>query len=201
MSATPDSTLANSEQRIADLEREITNLQQRLDEAQARETATAEVLQVVNSSPGDLVPVFDAILDKALRLCGAAFGQLQTLDSEHFQVLAVRGLSGAAAAERISRPLVPDPGGALARVFRGERVVHISDLIDTEAYRSGVASRRRLVEETGARTALWVALRKANEVLGAFVIYRKEVRPLPTSRSRYWRTSPLRLSSPWRTRG
>src|SRR5206468_320288 len=69
------------------------------------------------------------------------------------------------------------PGGALARVFRGERVVHIRDLVDTEAYRSGVASRRRLVEETGARTALWVALRKENVVLGAFVIYRKEVQP------------------------
>jgi len=93
------------------------------------------------------------------------------------RVLAVRGLTSEAAAERISRPLVPDPGGALARVFRGERVVHIPDLIDTEGYRSGVVSRRRLVEETGARTALWVALRKDDAVLGAFVIYRQEVRP------------------------
>jgi GAF domain-containing protein len=117
------------------------------------------------------------MLDKALRLCGAAFGQLHTFDGERFQVLAVRGLPGPAAAERISRPLVPDPGGALARVFGGERVVHIPDLVDTEAYRSGVASRRRLVDETGARTALWVALRKDNAVLGAFVIYRKEVQP------------------------
>src|SRR4029077_1050805 len=146
-------------------------------EALEQQTATAEVLGVINSSPGDLAPVFDAMLEMALRLCGAAFGQLHTFDGERFQVLAVRGLTGAAAAERISRPLVPDPGGALARVFRGERVVHIPDLVDTEAYRSGVASRRRLVEETGARTALWIALRKENAVFGAFVIYRKEVRP------------------------
>jgi hypothetical protein len=147
------------------------------DEALAQQTATSEVLGVINSSPGDLTPVFDVMLDKALRLCGAAFGQLHMFDGERFEVLAVRGLTGAAAAERIRRPLVPDPGGALARVFAGERVVHIPDLVDTDAYRSGVASRRRLVEETGARTALWVALCKDNAVRGAFVIYRKEVRP------------------------
>src|SRR5262249_36509938 len=146
-------------------------------EALEQQTATAEVLGVINSSPGDLAPVFDAMLEKALRLCGAAFGQLHTFDGERFQVLAVRGLTGAAAAERRGRPLVTDPGGALALVFRCERVVHIPDLVDTEAYRSGVPSRRRLVEETGARTALWVALRKENVVLGAFVIYRKEVQP------------------------
>jgi class 3 adenylate cyclase len=198
MSATPDSTLADPQQIIADLQRQLAacrterdqalaerdDAQRRLaertaerDEALQREVATAEVLGVINSSPGDLTLVFDVMLDKALRLCGAAFGQLHMFDGERFEVLAVRGLTGAAAAERIRRPLVPDPGGALARVFAGERVVHIPDLVDTDAYRSGVASRRRLVEETGARTALWVALCKDNAVRGAFVIYRKEVRP------------------------
>ena len=61
--------------------------------------------------------------------------------------------------------------------MRGEDVVHIPDVVDTEAYRSDVPSRRRLVEETGARTELWVALRKEAKLLGRFVIYRKEVRP------------------------
>ena len=66
MSATPDSTLADPEQLIADLQRQFAECRAERDEALQRETATAEVLQVINSSPGDLAPVFDAMLDKAL---------------------------------------------------------------------------------------------------------------------------------------
>ena len=149
----------------------LTELRQSLD----RQTATAEVLQVINSSPGDLAPVFDAVLDKALHLCAAAFGLLHTYDGERFRALAIRGISGAAAEPL--REWVPDPGSALEQLVRGGRVVHISDVVDTEAYRSGVASRLKLVALTGARTALWVALRQDDALLGAFVVYRQEVRP------------------------
>jgi hypothetical protein len=76
MSATPDSTLANPELLIADLQRQLAQCRAERDEALQREAATAEVLQVINSSPGDLAPVFDAMLEKALRLCNAAFGTL-----------------------------------------------------------------------------------------------------------------------------
>jgi adenylate cyclase len=139
-------------------------------EALEQQTATAEVLQVINASPGDLGPVFDAMLEKALHLCEAAFGNLRGFDGATFPVLAERGLT-------THRAVRPDPGSAMERIMRGDDVVHIPDVVDTEAYRAGVPGRVGLVQNTGARTALWVALRKDQALRGVFVIYRREVRP------------------------
>src|SRR5262249_45155257 len=84
MSPAPDSALADPLQVIADLRRER-------DEALAREAATAELLQVINSSPGDLAPVFDAMLMKALNLCEAFFGGIRSFDGERYHLVATRG--------------------------------------------------------------------------------------------------------------
>jgi class 3 adenylate cyclase len=145
-------------------------------EALEQQTATSEVLGVINSSPGDLAPVFDAMLEKAMRLCDASFGSFVSFDGELFHNLTHRGVP-AELAEQLQAPLRPTPGGAFARLVRGEVIVHITDIKDDEAYRSGLRGRVAMVDVGGARTAIWVALCKDTKLLGAFVIYRQEVRP------------------------
>ena len=160
---------------VADLRRANAELHQRLDEALAREVATAEVLQVINSSLGDLTPVFDAMLDKATRLCEAAQGQLYTYDGKAFRAVAVHGVSNFADwYQRLD--LVPAPGATLDKILGGEPIVHLVDATDTEAYRSS-PQYRRMVDSSGARSALTVALRTNDRLLGAVNVNRPEVRP------------------------
>ena len=146
-------------------------------EALEQQTATAEVLQVINASPGDLAPVFDALLEKAMRLCEAAFGELHTFDGEHFKPAALLGVPAAYAEARMITPLGGAPGTIGARILEGEDVLHILDLKEGESYRSGNIPRRAMVDLGGARTALVVALRKDDLLLGDIIIYRQEVRP------------------------
>ncbi len=147
-------------------------------EALEQQTATAEVLQVINASPGDLAPVFDAVLDKALRLCGAEFGMMNIYDGEHFHHAADRAVPADYAIYRRSRgPIVYGPGTTPARVLAGENLIHTVDLMDTEPYEHGDPTRRALVDLGRARSHLSVALRKGDTLLGEIGIYRQEVRP------------------------
>src|ERR1051326_1810607 len=117
-------------------------------------TATAEVLGIITSSPGDLSPVFAAILENATQLCGAAFGELRARDGDTFRSAATRGVPAAFAEYRREHAFVHEPGSLGARILAGEQVVHVLDLKDEDVYRAGYRNRRALVDLGGARTAL-----------------------------------------------
>jgi signal transduction histidine kinase len=152
-------------------------LARELKEAQERQSATTEVLQVINSSPGDLAPVFDAMLERALSLCEASFEVLCTYDGDSFRAVALRGVPARYAEFLRSGPLRPGPGNGLLRLVAGERVVHVLDVAAEGTYHSGEAMRRALVDLGGARTTVTVPLLKENKLLGAFIIFRQDVRP------------------------
>ena len=165
MSATPDSTLADPERLIADLQRQLAERTAERDAALHRETATGEVLQVINSSPGDLAPVFDAMLDKAVQLCAAAHGSLRIFDCEAFHLAATDvGERFAVRAHRLG-PIVPYSGHPMAPLTRGEPFVQLEDARDSAAYHSDAALRQR-VDDARIRSWLAVALRK-NESFSA----------------------------------
>jgi len=191
MSATPDSTFTDPEQRIADLERQLAEARAERDEAQrqlaertierdealAQQTATAEVLQVVNSSPGNLAPVFDVLLDRALRLCGGTFGIIRTYDGEAFHLGAMRGVPDEIA-ELMRQPRRPPfTGMALERIVAGEPVVEIANVSELPGYRAGAPTARAMADIGGTRTMLWVALRKDDALLGFICFYRREIQP------------------------
>ena len=163
------------ERSNAELAAELMRLAADRDEALARERALAEVLQVINSSPGDLAPVFDTLLDRALLLCAAPFGVLFRYDGRAMHLMAMRGAVLDKAGLEWFRTWVPE--GAMSEIGQGAPLVHIEDMHESEAYRRGVPSRVRTVEVTGARTMLWVPLRRADRLLGVLAIYRREVRP------------------------
>jgi two-component system, NtrC family, sensor kinase len=146
-------------------------------EALELQTATAEVLQVINSSPGNLAPVFEAMLDKALHLCEAAFGTLTTFDGNQMQLAATRGVPAAFA--DFIRHYRPTPaGGTIAgQILAGASLVHNIDLMAEEIYTAGDPVRRATVDLAGARSSLAVPLLRDDAVRGFIHIYRQEVRP------------------------
>ncbi len=155
---------------------ENTRLLNELRESLAQQAAMAEVLQVINQSPGDLAPVFDALLEKATELCEAAFGILWLCDGEKFHAAALHG-APAAYAEIARNPVQVRPDNPLGRMLRGERLIVSVDVADEEPYRAGDPVRRALVDLAGARSVIQVALVKDNVLLGSLTVYRQEVRP------------------------
>ena len=145
-------------------------------EALEQQTATAEVLQVINSSPGDLAPVFDAMLEKATGLCEARAGVLRTWDGECFHVSAVHGEPRFSEWVRQHSPTRPGGDDPLARITRGAGVVRFADPSDDPGYATAPGF-RKAVELSGMRSGVTVPLRKDEALVGAITIFRQEVRP------------------------
>ena len=173
----PDDAQVAPRQTLAALRRELAARTAERDEALAQQAAISEILHIINCSPGDLAPVFDAMLDKAMRLCEAAFGMMHTYDGKNVHPVAMRGIPPRFAEFAADPASQPGPGGATPRLAAGARFVHVTDLMEEEAYQSGEAYRRALVDLGGARTLLAVPLRKDGVMLGQIVIYRTEARP------------------------
>ena len=146
-------------------------------EALEQQTATAEVLQVINTSPGNLVPVFDTILEKAMRLCDAAFGMFNTYDGTSFHTVVTRGVPAVFAAFRAKHPPIPGSGSPIGRALQTRRPVHVFDWLEEPDYKRGTPSGRAIADLGGARTVLNVPLVKDTAVLGMISFYRQEVRP------------------------
>src|SRR5262249_12014075 len=127
---------ADLQTSYAELEQRVEQRTAELAEALDQQTATAEVLGVINASPGNLTPVFDAVLEKALRLCEAAFGVMNIWDGERLHRVAMRGLPPELI-EELQKPLTPVPGSPADRLICGETVVRIADLVEDEASRKG----------------------------------------------------------------
>jgi GAF domain-containing protein len=176
VSTIPDSTLADSERLIADLQRQLAECRAERDEALAQQTATAEVLQVINSSPGDLTPVFDSILEKAHALCGVAHGTLTIRDGGRFRTVAMQGVPESFAA-LLRQPFSAAPGSGVDRLVRGESVVHIPDVPAAAAMDGRDDPIRHVAIEAGVRTLLFVPLRKDGTLLGHITAHREEARP------------------------
>ncbi len=162
---------------------ENTRLFNETQEALERQTATADILKVIASSPSDVQPVFDAILARALHLCEAAFGFLTTYDGERYAFGAQLGVPPALAEHFRSGMDTPRPGDAHWRLLEGEDIINGLDQKNEEAYRAGNPLRRAVVDLGGARSALVVALRKGGALRGSITIYRKEVRPFSTTQT------------------
>ena len=149
-----------------------------VDEARERETATAEVLQIIRSSPGDLNAVFNAILENATRICGASYGMMFLREGTGFRTAAMHNLPPALAEQRRRVELIePIPDDPLCRLAATKQKVHIPDARTETVYNSGFAPFVALVDDGGARTLLVMPLLREDELIGAFAIYRQEVRP------------------------
>jgi len=148
-----------------------------LTESLEQQTATAEVLRVISSSPGELELVFEAMLTNAVRLCEAKFGGLYLYDEGRLRFGAAHDVPPAYAEARGKEPFTPAPDASTGKVVATKQAVQVADLAATKSYSDRNPVVVAAVEVGGVRTVLGVPMLKENALVGVITIYRKEVRP------------------------
>ncbi len=165
------------QESYADLENKVERRTAELKETLEQQTATSEVLETISSSPGELEPVFQKMLENATRVCGANFGTMYLRDGEQFDLVASYNVSPAYSAVRRHTIRHPHPESGHAVVTRTHQAVHMLDARESPAYLAGDPAVKQMVELTGARTLVIVPMLKEDDLIGTIAIYRQEVRP------------------------
>jgi signal transduction histidine kinase len=160
-----------------DLEQKLARTQRELSEALEQQAATAEVLRIISNSPSELEPVFQAMLENAVRICEANFGMLYRYDGAVFRVVALFGVPPAYVDYLRHEPIRPSSLNGLGRVIQAKRPIHIPDITAEQAYSEREPLRVATVELAKARTLVAVPMLKEDQFVGAIVMYRQEVRP------------------------
>ena len=165
---------------LTELRQRTTDLTERtadLTEALEQQTATSEVLRVISSRPGDLQPVFEAMLEKAVSICDAKFGNIYRWDGEALRLVAAHNTPPAFAEYRRRSPLRPDPKTPFGRMLATKSVIQVADLAAEEVYAKRDPAYVAGVELGDVRTFLAVPILKGNELVGAFGLVRHDIRP------------------------
>ena len=148
-----------------------------LTESLQQQTATADVLKVISASPGELDPVFQVMLENAVRLCEAKFAMLFLLEGDQFRAVAMWNLPLAYSEFLGKNPIRIDPKIPLGQVASTKQPVQVADVQLHEAYLEGYPGMVGVAELGGARTLLQVPMLKEDKLVGTIGIYRQEVRP------------------------
>ncbi len=156
---------------------ENARLLKELRESLQQQTATADVLRVISSSPGELVPVFQAMLENAARVCEVKFGNIFTLEDGAMRPVAALGQPKQLAEFFQHGPHRPHEDAPIMRVARTKQPVHVVDFATERAYVERNPAAIAAVELGGIRTLLVVPMLKGSELIGAIAVYRQEVRP------------------------
>src|SRR5262249_18890705 len=165
---------ARSKLSLAIVETEVARLTRDLTDERRQRTATSEVLRLLSGSHGDLDHLFDTILANATNLCQANFGTLSLCEGDVFRIVAMHNVPPGLAELRRREPLVR--AGPLLRMAETKRLLHIADYTEYVASHPADSDAAAFAKLTGVRTILEVPMLRDDEVIGAIVVYRKEVR-------------------------